>query len=132
VTNPGEDALVSDMTMPAERLPVGPPSEGATPVGSREPSHWILLADSIPPLVRIALVHHRFDTIFQDPVLATSRVAGDLGVTLQGALNLIRRLESALIVTLVQGIPDRSKRCVALDVLEALEPDLEPTFTAGP
>jgi len=72
------------------------------------------------------------DTIFQNPVLTTSRVAGDLGVTLQGALNLVRRLESARIVTEVQGIPGRSKRWVALEVLEALQPGAEPTFTAGP
>ncbi|MCZ7629547.1 MAG: hypothetical protein M5U19_11060, partial [Microthrixaceae bacterium] len=71
------------------------------------------------------------DMIFQNPVLTTSRVAGDLGVTLQGALNLIRRLESALIVTEVRGIPGRSKRWVALEVLDALQPGAEPTFSDG-
>lgn len=69
------------------------------------------------------------DTIFQNPVLTTTRVASDLRVTLQGALNLIRRLESAGIVNEVQGIAGRSKRWVALEVFAALQPDSEPTFT---
>ncbi len=72
------------------------------------------------------------DLIFQNPVLTPSRVASDLGVTLPGALNLIRRLESALIVTEVQGIPGRSKRRVALEVLDALQPGADPTYTGRP
>ncbi len=72
------------------------------------------------------------EMIFENPVLTTTRIAEALDVTLQGALNHVRRLESERIVTEVAGVPGRSKRWVAGDVLRVLGADDEPfTFQQG-
>ncbi len=68
------------------------------------------------------------DLVFQNPVLTTSRVAKALDTSLQGALNHVRRLEQVMIVSEARGIPGRSKRWVALEVFEALDPLESPTF----
>ena len=67
------------------------------------------------------------DLVFQNPVITTSRVAGALGTSLQGALNHVRRLEAEEILTEVTGIPGRSKRWVAMEALNVLEPDVRAT-----
>lgn len=66
------------------------------------------------------------DMIFENPVLTTTRIAEALDVTLQSALNHLRRLESEQVVTEVAGVPGRSKRWVAADVLRVLGADDEP------
>lgn len=72
------------------------------------------------------------DMIFENPVLTTTRIAEALDVTLQSALNHLRRLESEQVVTEVAGVPGRSKRWVAADVLRVLGADDEPfTFPKG-
>lgn len=63
------------------------------------------------------------DLVFQNPVLIANRVGRQLDVTIQSALNHIRRLESEGIVTEVRGIPGRSKRWVARDVFHVLDPE---------
>ena len=68
------------------------------------------------------------DLLLENPIVTTGRVATALGTTLQGALNNVRRLEEAGLVTEVEGIPGRSKRWVALDVLRALDPDAVPAL----
>jgi cell filamentation protein, protein adenylyltransferase len=62
------------------------------------------------------------DLVFQNPVLITNRVAVQLDVTVQSALNHIRRLESEGVVQEVVGVPGRSKRWVAAEVLRVLDP----------
>lgn len=72
------------------------------------------------------------DMIFENPVLTTARIAEALDVTLQSALNHLRRLEGEQVVTEVAGVPGRSKRWVAADVLRVLGADDEPlTFPKG-
>jgi len=66
------------------------------------------------------------EMIFENPVLTTTRIADALDITVQSALNHIRRLEGVEIVTEVAGVPGRSKRWVARDVLRALGADDEP------
>jgi Fic family protein len=60
------------------------------------------------------------EIIFENPVLTTSRIADELDVTVQSALNHVRRLEAEDIVTEVAGIPGRAKRWVARDILRVL------------
>jgi Fic family protein len=62
----------------------------------------------------------RAEMIFESPVLTTTRIAESLDVTLQSALNHVRRLENEEIVVEVAGVPGRSKRWVARDVLRVL------------
>src|SRR5690606_7468531 len=57
------------------------------------------------------------EIIFEDPVLTTNRIARQLDTTVQSALNPVRRLEGADIVSEVEGVPGRAKRWVARDVL---------------
>lgn len=71
------------------------------------------------------------EPIFENPVLTANRIAEELDVTGQSALNHVRRLESEQIVTEVAGVPGRSKRWVAPDVLRVLGADDEP-FTFQP
>lgn len=66
------------------------------------------------------------EMIFENPVLTTNRIAEALDVSLQSALNHVRRLESEEVVTEVVGIPGRSKRWVARDVLRVLGAADEP------
>jgi len=68
------------------------------------------------------------DLVFQNPVVTTNRVAGELEITVQGALNHIRRLEGVGIVQEKAGIPGRSKRWEASEVLRALDPDAGTEF----
>lgn len=68
------------------------------------------------------------DLVFQNPVLTTNRIAAQLGMTIQSALNHVRRLEREGIVTEAAGIPGRAKRWVARDVFAILDPDAGPTF----
>ena len=63
------------------------------------------------------------DLMFQNPVLVTNRVATQLNVTVQSALNHLRRLESEGIVREAVGVRGRSKRWVAPAVFEALDPN---------
>ena len=78
---------------------------------------------------RLTLQGHRsratevIDLVFENPLLTTNRVAAALDVTGQSALNYIRTLEKRGIVTEVQEIPGRSKRWIAHDVYQALDPD---------
>ena len=60
------------------------------------------------------------EIIFENPVLTTNRIADELDVTVQSALNHLRRLEAEGIVTEVEGIPGRAKRWIARDVLQVL------------
>jgi Fic family protein len=73
------------------------------------------------------------EIIFENPVLTTNRIAEDLDITVQSALNHVRRLEAENIVTEVEGIPGRAKRWVARDVLRVLgdEGDLAGEDTLG-
>lgn len=68
------------------------------------------------------------DLVFENPVLTTTRIGVSLGVSVQTALNMVRRLEKLGIVTEVAGISGRSKRWVSLDVLRALDPQAERPF----
>ena len=70
------------------------------------------------------------DLVFQNPVLTTTRIAGALETSLQSALNHVRRLEAEGIVTEATGVPGRSKRWVALEVFNVLEPNAPPTFSS--
>jgi Fic family protein len=63
------------------------------------------------------------DLVFENPIITTNRVADRLDVTIQSALNYVRRLEEFSIVIEVEGIAGRSKRWLALDVYQALDPD---------
>ena len=69
--------------------------------------------------------------IFENPVLTVNRISAALGIAPQSALNHVRRLQSASIVIEVAGVPGRSKRWVAPDVLHMLGADDEP-FTFQP
>lgn len=69
------------------------------------------------------------DLVFQNPVLTTTRIAAELDTSLQGALNLVRRLETERVVTEVRGVPGRSKRWLSFEVFDVLEPDASPTFS---
>ncbi len=71
------------------------------------------------------------EMIFENPVLTTTRIAEALDVTPQSALNHVRRLEGEDIVIEVAGVPGRSKRWIAADVLRVLGADDEP-FTFQP
>jgi cell filamentation protein, protein adenylyltransferase len=66
------------------------------------------------------------EMIFENPVLTTNRIAEELDVTPQSALNHVRRLEQEEIVVEVAGVPGRSKRWVASEVLRVLGADDEP------
>ncbi|MEQ8717707.1 MAG: Fic family protein [Acidimicrobiales bacterium] len=68
------------------------------------------------------------DLVFRNPVLVTTRIAEELGVTLQSALNHVRRLEAEGIVSEAQGLPGRSKRWVAGDVFHVLDPEARIAF----
>lgn len=50
-------------------------------------------------------------------------MADRLDVTVQSALNYVRKLEELGIVIEVEGIAGRSKRWLALDVYRTLDPD---------
>ena len=65
------------------------------------------------------------DLVFENPILTPNFVARRLQITPQGALNLIRRLETDGILAEHGRLPGRSKRWIAaavLDVLEGLGP----------
>ncbi len=66
------------------------------------------------------------DLVFENPVLTTSWIAQRLQITVQSALNHIRKLEDLDIVTEIEGIAGRSKRWIARDVLNSLDPDEPP------
>ncbi|MGI9615045.1 MAG: Fic family protein [Acidimicrobiales bacterium] len=63
------------------------------------------------------------DLVFENPIITTNRVSDRLDVTVQSALNYVRKLEELDIVVEVQGIAGRSKRWLAIDVYRALDPD---------
>jgi Fic family protein len=60
------------------------------------------------------------EIIFENPVLTTNRIADELDVTVQSALNHVRRLEAEDIVTEISGTPGRGKRWVAREILRVL------------
>lgn len=62
------------------------------------------------------------DLLFQNPVLVTGRVAAELNVTGQSAINHLRRLQDEGIVHELPQFRGRSKGWVALEVLKALDP----------
>ena len=68
------------------------------------------------------------DLVFQYPLLMTGRVAIELDVTTQSAMNHLRRLQSEGIVDEVSGFPGRSKRWVAREVLQVLDPGAQVGF----
>lgn len=65
------------------------------------------------------------DLVFENPVLVANKVAERLEVTVQSALNHIRKLEAEGILEEVAGVPGRSKRWIARDVFTVLDPDAE-------
>lgn len=71
------------------------------------------------------------DLVFENPVLTTNRVANELDVTVQSALNHVRKLEELQIITEIEGISGRSKRWLARDVLRALDPEEHPGLTTS-
>jgi len=62
------------------------------------------------------------DLLFQNPVLVASRVASELSVTGQSAMNHLRRLQTEGIVQELPGFLGRSKGWIAIEVLRALDP----------
>lgn len=64
--------------------------------------------------------HEVVDLLFENPVLTSKLVARRLGVTGQGALNLIAKLAEADIITELPRVPGRSFRWQAAEVLEVL------------
>ena len=71
------------------------------------------------------------DLVFENPVLTSGRVEAALEVSNPGALNLIRGVEEAGIVTEVERVSGRAKRWVASDVLRLLDPEADPRLGAG-
>ncbi len=67
------------------------------------------------------------DLVFENPIITTNRVADRLDVTVQSALNYVRKLEELGIVIEIQGIAGRSKRWLALEVYRILDPDEDST-----
>ena len=62
------------------------------------------------------------DLLFQNPVLVASRVAAELNVTGQSAINHLRRLQNEGIVHELHQFPGRSKGWMAREILRALDP----------
>ena len=62
------------------------------------------------------------DLLFQNPLLMAGRVARELNVTNQSAINHLRRLQDENILHELSEFPGRSKGWVALEVLQALDP----------
>jgi Fic family protein len=62
------------------------------------------------------------DLLFQNPVLVAGRVAAELNVTGQSAINYLRQLEAGEIVQELPGFLGRSKGWVSMDVLRTLDP----------
>jgi len=69
--------------------------------------------------------------VFQNPVLTTTRIAETLDTTLQSALNHVRRLEAAGIVSEARGVPGRSKRWISTEVFHTVDPDASAEFSNG-
>lgn len=69
------------------------------------------------------------DLVFQNPVLTTTRIAETLDMTLQSALNHVRRLEAAGIVSEARGVPGRSKRWMSTEVFHAVDPEASAEFS---
>jgi len=65
------------------------------------------------------------DLVFENPFVTTNRIARSLGITVQSALAHIRKLEKLAVVTEITGVPGRSKRWVAVEILRALDPGAE-------
>ena len=65
------------------------------------------------------------DLVFENPILVTSHVATRLGITLQNALTHLRKLQGYGIIEEVKGVPGRSKRWRAVEVLHALDPEFD-------
>lgn len=70
------------------------------------------------------------DLVFENPILTTNRVANQLDITVQSALNHVRKLEDLEIVTEVEGIAGRAKRWLAIEIFRALDPDEQPDLTS--
>ena len=62
------------------------------------------------------------DLLFQNPLLRAGRVADELNVTAQSAINHLRRLQDEGIVHELPGFPGRSKGWVAREILMTLDP----------
>lgn len=71
------------------------------------------------------------DTLLQNPILTTRRVASEQDMTIQGARNVIARLEENGIVRETKRVRGRSKRWVSPDVWAVLQPDAEPVELWG-
>lgn len=63
------------------------------------------------------------DLLFQNPLLVAGRVATELNVTGQSAINHLRRLQDEGIVHELPEFPGRSKGWVALEILRTLDPN---------
>lgn len=61
------------------------------------------------------------DVLIQNPIVTTGSVSGALGITVQGAINLLNRLERTGVLTPSARIPGRSKRWICSEVFEALD-----------
>ena len=64
--------------------------------------------------------HEVVDVLFENPVVTTRFVAERLGMTIQGAKNLVRQLEALGIVREVDQIPGRSKRWEAEEIMRTV------------
>ena len=62
------------------------------------------------------------DLLLQNPILIASRVAAELGMTGQSAMNHLRRLRDEGIVQELPGFPGRSKGWVATETFKTLDP----------
>jgi Fic family protein len=63
------------------------------------------------------------DMVLENPFVNTAQVAGRLGITSQGALNLLRGLESIGVLAPLPRVPGRSNRWVAHEVRDILVGD---------
>lgn len=60
------------------------------------------------------------DRLAENPYITTAQAIGYLGVSTQGAKNLLARMATANILTPIEAIPGRSKRWVAHEMREVL------------
>ena len=60
------------------------------------------------------------DHLAENPYVTPAQAIGYLGVSTQGAKNLLARMATANILTPIEAIPGRSKRWVAHEMREVL------------
>jgi len=64
--------------------------------------------------------HEVIDDLLARPMITTQQVRQKLGITTQGATNILRQLESAGILKQVAGLPGRSNRWLAHEAMAAV------------